>query len=249
MFKLFLITIASVLLIGCSAQAPDSAMLVDAMRSAGATAAQQASSPVPDQRQSTEASAEGVENEEGSRNMSAPTSPSLPGIPLFTFAGGEPRWYTVDDNVMGGISSSTVAVAEPDVLVFAGSMSLENNGGFASARSEWQTVNLSNTDGILLRVLGDGNAYRLRIRTDTTDRNISYNALFETTPNQWQIVYVPYAEMVPTYFGYVMDVGPLDQSNIGSFGLMLSDNQPGEFELYVDWMRAISDEELTALGG
>ena len=181
--------------------------------------------------------------------MSAPTSPSLPGIPLFTFAGGEPRWYTVDDNVMGGISSSTVAVAEPDVLAFAGSMSLENNGGFASARSEWQTVDLSNTDGILLRVLGDGNAYRLRIRTDTTDRNISYNALFETTPNQWQIVYVPYAEMVPTYFGYVMDVGPLDQSNIGSFGLMLSDNQPGEFELYVDWMRAVSDEELTALGG
>jgi hypothetical protein len=55
--------------------------------------------------------------------------------------------------------------------------------------------------------------------------------------------------MVPTYFGYVADVGPIDRASIGSFGFMLSDNQPGEFELFVDWVRAVSEQELQALGG
>ena len=177
----------------------------------------------------------------------APVSPALPGIELFNFVAGEPRWYTVDDNVMGGVSNSNVAIAEPDYLSFSGMMSLENNGGFASARSEWQPIDLSNSDGILLRVLGDGNSYRLRIRTAATERNISYNALFDTTPNNWQPVYIPFADMVPTYFGYVLDVGPIDKASIGSFGFMLSDKQPGEFELLVDWMRAVTEEELLAL--
>lgn len=173
--------------------------------------------------------------------------PALPGRELFTFAAGEPGWYSVDDSVMGGISNSTVVVVEPDVLHFSGTMSLENNGGFSSARSDWQRMDLSDADGILLRVLGDGNSYRLRIHTETTSRNIAYNAIFETTPGTWQLAYVPFRDMIPTRFGYVMDVGPLDQATVGSFGVMLSDNQPGEFELYVDWLRAVSEEELARL--
>jgi hypothetical protein len=54
--------------------------------------------------------------------------------------------------------------------------------------------------------------------------------------------------MVPTYFGYIVDVGRLDTRNIGSFGFMLSDKQPGEFDLQVDWIRAISEEDLPILG-
>ena len=50
--------------------------------------------------------------------------------------------------------------------------------------------------------------------------------------------------MVPTYFGTVVDVDKLDTSRIGSFGFMLSDKQPGEFELLVDWIRVVSDAEL-----
>ena len=44
-----------------------------------------------------------------------------------------------------------------------------------------------------------------------------------------------------------MDVGAIDKSSIGSFGFMLSDNQPGEFELLVDWVRVVSAEDLRSL--
>jgi len=50
--------------------------------------------------------------------------------------------------------------------------------------------------------------------------------------------------MIPTYRGIVMDAGQLDVTRIGSFGFMLSDKQSGNFELKVDWIRAVSEDEL-----
>jgi monofunctional biosynthetic peptidoglycan transglycosylase len=96
--------------------------------------------------------------------------------------------------------------------------------------------------------LGDGKMYRLRIHSESTGNNIAYNASFETTPENWKLVYIPFSSMVPTYFGYIVDAGKLDTSKISSFGFMLSDKQPGEFDLQVDWIRAISADDLPILG-
>lgn len=183
-----------------------------------------------------------MENEENTLS-----APFLPGTELFTFAEDEPSWYSVDDDVMGGVSSSKVAVTEPGMLLFSGTMSLENNGGFASTRSSWYAMDLSAFDGVLMRVLGDGKAYRLRISASVPDRAISYNGFFETDPETWKIVYIPFDDMVPTYLGFKMNVGPLDRTSVGSFGLMLSDKQPGEFALAVDWIRGVTEQELRAL--
>lgn len=172
----------------------------------------------------------------------------LTGAEIFAFEQREPGWYTVDDRVMGGISSSVVEITDSGSLSFSGVMSLENNGGFSSVRSEWYPIDLTGADGMLLRVMGDGKMYRLRIYSETTGNNIAYNAAFETTPEQWKLVYIPFSSMVPTYFGYVMDMQKLDTSNISSFGFMLSDKQPGEFILQVDWIRAISEQDLPLLG-
>jgi monofunctional biosynthetic peptidoglycan transglycosylase len=176
------------------------------------------------------------------------TTTLLPGLEIFTFGNDEPTWYTVDDNVMGGVSSSNVDIIDSDILLFSGTMSLDNNGGFSSVRSDWKPTNLKDSDGVLLRVLGDGKMYRIRIRSAKTGSEISYNAAFETTPETWKLVYIPFVSMVPTYRGLVMNVETLDPSSIGSFGFMLSDKQPGEFRLLVDWIRAVSEEELRAFG-
>jgi monofunctional biosynthetic peptidoglycan transglycosylase len=145
---------------------------------------------------------------------------------------------------MGGVSKSAVEIIESNILRFSGTMSLDRNGGFSSARSDWKPINLDGFDGILLRVLGDGNMYRLRIRTAETGSEISYNASFETSSEEWQLIYIPFKDMVPTYRGFVMNVEPLDPTSIGSFGFMLSDKQPGEFDLQVDWIRAVSEDAL-----
>jgi hypothetical protein len=165
-----------------------------------------------------------------------------PGVTLFDFADSEPAWYTVDDNVMGGISQSTVVADDAQgLLTFSGTLSLENNGGFASTRSQWLPYDLGAFDAVVLRVRGDGNAYRFRIRTEATGSEIAYTAIFQTESNQWTEVYIAFSEMVPLYRGFVVEAaGPLDPTSIRSFGLMMTDKQEGEFMLEVDWINAIA---------
>ena len=169
-----------------------------------------------------------------------------PGIPLFDFSGREPAWYTVNDNVMGGVSQSLVIVdTELQRLSFSGDVSLENNGGFASTRSQWTNYNLGAFDGIALRVRGDGNSYRFRIRTEETGSGIAYTSLFATKADTWQEVYIPFSEMVPLYRGYVVKAaGPLNPESIRSFGLMLTDKQEGTFSLDVDWINAVAESKV-----
>jgi monofunctional biosynthetic peptidoglycan transglycosylase len=121
---------------------------------------------------------------------------------------------------------------------------LENNGGFSSIRSPYNPIDLSSSDGLLIRILGDGQIYRLRIWTTDTGRDIAYNSFFETQQGQWTTVYIPFETMVPTFRGFRTNSGPLDSANVSSIGFMLSDKQPGEFSLLVDWIRAVAEEEI-----
>ncbi|MDX1417436.1 MAG: CIA30 family protein [Candidatus Promineifilaceae bacterium] len=168
-----------------------------------------------------------------------------PGMVLFNFSGREPAWMSVNDTVMGGISSSAVEIdSKFKRLTFSGNVSLENNGGFASIRSQWAPYNLEAFDGIAMRVRGDGNQYRLRIRTQTTGVDIAYTALFSTAKDQWQEVYIPFSEMLPLYRGHVVHAaGPIDPADVRSFGLMVADKQQGQFSLAVQWINAVAEKK------
>jgi monofunctional biosynthetic peptidoglycan transglycosylase len=179
----------------------------------------------------------------GEDSLSANTQP---GQLLFDFQSGAPAWSSVDDSVMGGISQSASRVLDAGVLEFSGTMALENNGGFASVRSAANPIDLSAYDGILIRVLGDGQTYRLRIRPTGFNREISYNSLFETQAGEWITIYIPFETMIPTFRGFRVPTGQLDPAAISGFGFMLSDKQPGEFSLQVDWIRAVSEGEITS---
>ncbi len=164
------------------------------------------------------------------------------GFVLFDYAGNDPGWYTVNDDVMGGVSNSFVNTDQDrQRLTFAGNLSLENNGGFASIRSQYTDYDLRQYDGIALRVLGDGNVYRFRIRTEATGPSIAYTAWFKTQADSWQEIYIPFSKMIPLYRGQIVQsAGPIDPASIRSFGFMLADKQQGEFMLEVDWISALS---------
>lgn len=71
---------------------------------------------------------------------------------------GEPRWVSVNDGVMGGLSKGGAEMKD-GVMVFSGVLSLENNGGFSSVRTRGYEADLSGAKGIVLRVKGDGRTY------------------------------------------------------------------------------------------
>ncbi len=149
-----------------------------------------------------------------------------------------PEWYPVNDGVMGGRSSSTMRLAE-GIGVFEGNLSLENNGGFASVRTEIPEAALSGFSRLLLRVRGDGKRYQLRLRMSTTFDGVAYGASFETQEADWTTVEIPLESFAPSFRGYRPRNAPeLDFANVRQIGLMLTDKQEGRFRLEIAWIAA-----------
>jgi hypothetical protein len=156
------------------------------------------------------------------------------------FARAQPSsWRAVNDGVMGGLSQSQLRGNDAGTAVFTGVVSLENNGGFASVRTLLEEVDLSECDGLAVRVRGDGKRYRLRLRNVDRFDGIAYQATFDTASDVWQVVEIPFASFLPTYRGHMpRDAPPLDISKIRQIGFMIADKQEGGFRLEIAWVRA-----------
>jgi monofunctional biosynthetic peptidoglycan transglycosylase len=151
------------------------------------------------------------------------------------------QWRNQDDPVMGGLSRSRAGAGLQSTLVFAGRVSLENNGGFASVRSFGlsQAVDISAYNAIQLRVLGDGKVYAFTMSTGTAP-NLMYQARFRTTPGEWMTITLPYADFEPTRFGFRPPGAPsVNARDVRLLGFIISDKQAGPFELGVDWIKAV----------
>ena len=160
---------------------------------------------------------------------------------LFDFvdASTAERWLIVNDNVMGGISKGEASPADDSCLLFSGSISLENNGGFASIRSQPTDFDLIGFSGIRIRVKGDGRTYQFRLRRDRNLDGIAFKYEFETIENKWIEVELTFAAFVPTFRGRILtDVEPLDPADIRQLGFLIADKKAGPYKLVVDKIEA-----------
>jgi len=160
--------------------------------------------------------------------------------PVLDFAAPEAAqgWQAVNDGVMGGVSDGRFRITPDKTLEFFGTLSLENNGGFASVRTKPADLDLKAGDTIAVRVKGDGREYVLNIYTKSRRRAFSYRAPLRTTRNEWTEVRVPLEDFIPTAFGRrVQGMGPVEPSQINGLGFMLADKKPGKFELQVEWVK------------
>jgi monofunctional biosynthetic peptidoglycan transglycosylase len=149
------------------------------------------------------------------------------------------RWRIINDGVMGGISRSSIERTDSGNGVFAGVVSLENNGGFASCRRRSASFNLDDYSGILLRVKGDGQTYKFRVRMDDEFVGVAYSWDFETVDDKWLDIRLPFDRSTPTMFGQPVPNAPsLQPEEIRQIGFLISDKQAGPFELEIDHVSA-----------
>ncbi|MDB4687440.1 CIA30 family protein [Akkermansiaceae bacterium] len=148
-------------------------------------------------------------------------------------------WRVVDDGVMGGLSKGNFGVSDEGILTFRGTLSLENNGGFSSIRTEKVKMDLSGADGLLVRVKGDGRTYQMRFGTDARFRGmeISFMAEFKTSKGEWTEVKIPFDQFRGSFRGMKLKDEVFDPSKVSRVGLLLADKNSGAFELNVDWIR------------
>ena len=147
------------------------------------------------------------------------------------------QWQTVNDGVMGGISDGRFKITDNKTMEFYGTLSLENNGGFASVRSRPMKVNLKAGDSVAARVRGDGREYSLNLYVPRDSGRYSYRQTFKTKKGEWIEVSLPVDKFFATWRGRVFPDQKLDPSKVNSVGFLLGDKKAGPFKLEVDWIK------------
>ena len=156
---------------------------------------------------------------------------------LFDFTGADPakEWQNVNDSVMGGVSEGKFKIREKKTLEFVGTLSLENNGGFASVRTKAKKLGLEKGDTVVAKVRGDGREYLLNLYLNKPLIAFSYRATVQTKKDEWIEVKVPLDKFEATSFGRVVkDAGPVKPEEVNSLGFMLSDKKAGPFKMEVE---------------
>ena len=149
------------------------------------------------------------------------------------------NWRIVNDGVMGGLSTSSVEYTETGTAIFAGTVSLDNNGGFASTRATL-AGSPHGISAFRIRVKGDGNRYSFRARTNRNFDGPSYVISFDTKDGEWVELDLPISDFTAQFRGYrIPDSDPLISANIQQIAFLIADKQEGDFRLEIDWIAGV----------
>jgi NADH dehydrogenase [ubiquinone] 1 alpha subcomplex assembly factor 1 len=158
----------------------------------------------------------------------------------FTSPDAAKEWQTVNDGVMGGVSEGTFKITDKKTLEFSGTLSLENNGGFASVRTKAKKLGLEKGDTVVAKVRGDGREYTLNLYLNKPLVAFSYRATVQTKKDEWIEVKLPLDKFVATSFGRVVkDAGPVDPGEVNGLGFLLGDKKAGPFKMEVEWIKVV----------
>lgn len=148
-------------------------------------------------------------------------------------------WRTVVDGVMGGLSTGMVSSSVSGNLLFTGDLSLKNNGGFSQIRTSVRQGLFEDTDGVEIRVRGDGRSYNFDLRVSNARMMAgAFQQQFPTLDGQWLTIQLPFDEFRLYSFGRrVPNAIELDPSLIESLGVTLSDKIEDGFRLEIGAIR------------
>ncbi|MGX9460039.1 CIA30 family protein [Shewanella sp. A14] len=142
------------------------------------------------------------------------------------------KWNINNDSVMGGVSQSQVSIDDQQqLLLFTGSVSLENNGGFASTESAL-THQITAESQLVLAVKGDGKTYQIRLKTPNLAYGEAYVANFNTRANRLtQHAFTP-EDFTVSFRGRVVANAPeLHFKDIVRMGFLVAQKQQGPFKI------------------
>ena len=144
------------------------------------------------------------------------------------------NWQIVNDEVMGGLSSSKFTINDKGHGLFRGSISLDNNGGFSSVRYRFNTIKTSKFSLVKIKLKGDGKPYQFRIKA-SGDQRYSYIANVETT-GEWETVSIPFSEMYPAFRGRLLDLSNYSGKEMTEIAFLIGNKKEETFALEIDYL-------------
>ena len=157
--------------------------------------------------------------------------PTFAGAPLLDFSKPEVvrAFRVVNDGVMGGVSTSRLSAAA-GAMLFEGTVSLENNGGFASFRGPVRFP--AGSVVLLLTVRGDGQRYKLTLKLDDLTGTAQYQAAF-VAPRECQTLRFRPEDFAASFRGRAVEAPAMRFADVQYVGLLISDKQAGAFRIEV----------------
>ena len=152
-------------------------------------------------------------------------------IVIFDKEDNTSKWYTTNDDVMGGVSTSTMKRLPTGAALFSGTVSTDNNGGFAMVRLP---LNIKLDEGkskLILTVKGDGKTYQMRIKSKRYQR-YWYVQTFSTSTMTEEIE-LPLQEFYPAFRGYRLNSSNFSSDQIKEIALLIGNKKDESFSLEV----------------
>ena len=142
-------------------------------------------------------------------------------------------WSIQNDTVMGGVSNSRTEWVD-DQLIFAGDLSLDNNGGFCSMRSPVSAdfgALAAGATALTLTATGDDQVYLVQVRTDR-DLFVQRIAIAGGAEDTYVL---PFTDFTATDFmlDAITPLEPLDPGSILQIAVYILDKQEGPFRLAI----------------
>ena len=136
-----------------------------------------------------------------------------------------PHWEYVADSVMGGVSRGRLTqetVQGRQAVRLSGNVLLDNGGGFVQIAfdlcPDGSAMDLSEWTGIEVDVLGNGEEYDLRLRTDQLTRPWqSFRTAFIAT-RDWTTQRRAFADFVPHRTEHILDPAHLRRIGLLAIG-------------------------------
>jgi hypothetical protein len=142
------------------------------------------------------------------------------------------RWVVVDDDVMGGLSSSNLSINKRGNGVFEGIISTANYGGFCSVRLDLKKTLLKDKTSLRIRIKGDGKEYQLRIKINKRDY-YSYILPFKTS-GEWEVIKIPLTEMYPSFRGRKLNMKNFNSDYFEQIQFLVGNKKNEKFQLSID---------------
>lgn len=152
----------------------------------------------------------------------------------FSIQSDKKEWRIVNDDVMGGISKSSLVLTDAGHGQFSGHVSLANNGGFASIQLNTKIKLAEEKTFVVLRVKGDGKNYEFRMK-GSISQSESYVHQFSTS-GEWESIKLEINEFYPQYRGRKMNIPNFNFESIEQLSFLIANKQDEDFELLIDWI-------------
>lgn len=148
------------------------------------------------------------------------------------------NWVVINDGVMGGLSRG-VATLDENSMVFQGTISFANNGGFASLRSNRIRLSVSEVEYVEIKYRLKGLSFSLMLEQSYRYWLPYYSYPLETTEDEWVTKRIPIGEFYETRLGdYTGRYLNKNRANdVIRVGFISRDKKAESFELEIDYIK------------